>query len=855
MDRCQDQDLAGPAHLKEIRIDEEAMPETGNDVTGIPDVSAERIREAAALFDNEQRHRREWGSWTEDPNYRWALALDDKLYPVKEIIRRATGATNFSGGPQANAYLVGRGFSVIPLPEHGSSRSTAPIHLLLKWSRQHAGDTIEQHKRIADERGSVWWGIFGNRDRTPLSQNKIDRMRRQLAEAVPTSSFFYGGGAVWRADLLEVADDPDQVDGGLLPGYYSKNDCRLFVRVSDWRLSSTDELRTFALASAPDVPVSTGALSNQTNPLVLAALGDEQAEAPTPPGEIRAILEEILQGYGAARTVPFSGAHPIHAAFKALTDLVAASAPVRNRPHLRVKYSAGQGNWASVPWLALMDDRETSSTQRGVYCVYLFREDGSGVYLTLNQGVTDPQRTYGGAQGRAWLRDKAASMRVQLAGNVKRFRLDDRIDLRTERSLGSAYEASTAAHVLYERGTVPSDQLLLQDLEEVLTAYDDVRVEVPTSTVGLATLQKQFSEGLDRAGVRFGSRHDVTVVPFLASLLTKPFVILTGLSGSGKTQIALKFGEWLGSERRLVVAVRPDWTGPEALFGYPDILQPPDNEGRQAWSVPEPLEFILRAARNPQEPYVLILDEMNLAHVERYFADFLSGSESREPQVPNLALEEGHWRQNRDEERIAIPRNLFVVGTVNVDETTYMFSPKVLDRANTLEFRVATEDLASLARPKVMEPAGPEILSTIMAVATDDEWQEVNANADSEPFADHLKEIHRRLSASGWEFGHRTYYEALRFAAIFNAMGKTDWRQALDVQVLQKILPRLHGSKKRIEPTLVVLARYCFALGEGDDLDPLNPPEDKTAVLPASFAKLVRMIGIARVNQFVSFTD
>jgi 5-methylcytosine-specific restriction protein B len=683
----------------------------------------------------------------------------------------------------------------------------------------------------------------------------MDRLRRQLAETVPTTCFFYGGGTLWRTALAGIVEDPEQVDESLVPSYYSKNDCRLFVRVGDWRLSSTDELQEFALASAPDVPLSAGALKNQTNPLILAPLPDRPTELPVSAGEIRATLEEIIQGYAAARAVAFSGAHPINATFKALTDLVAASAPVRDRPHLRVKYSAGQGNWASVPWLALMDDRETSSTQRGVYCVYLFREDGSGVYLTLNQGVTDPQRTYGGTQGKAWLREKAASMRAQLVGKGQRLALDDQIDLRTDRSLGSAYEASTVAYVLYERGAVPSDELLLQDLEEVLSAYDDVRVEAPASTVDLALLQQQFSAGLDRAGVRFGSRHDVTVVPFLASLLTKPFVILTGLSGSGKTQIALKFGEWLGSERRLLVAVRPDWTGPEALFGYPDILQPPDKGGRQAWNVPEPLEFILRAARNPQDPYVLILDEMNLAHVERYFADFLSGSESREPQVPNLALEDGHWRQNHDEERIAIPRNLFVVGTVNVDETTYMFSPKVLDRANTLEFRVATEDLASLARPKVMEPAGPEILSTIMAVATDDEWQHANASADFEPFAEHLKEMHRTLSASGWEFGHRTYYEALRFAAIFNAMGETDWRQALDIQVLQKILPRLHGSKKRIEPTLVALARYCLALGEGDDLDPLSPPQDKPAELPESFAKLVRMIRIARVNQFVSFTD
>ena len=84
---------------------------------------------------------------------------------------------------------------------------------------------------------------------------------------------------------------------------------------------------------------------------------------------------------------------------------------------------------------------------------------------------------------------------------------------------------------------------------------------------------------------------------------------------------------------------------------------------------------------------------MNLAHVERYFADFLSGIESREPVVPGLELIDGQWVDPEHGEHWPIPNNLIVVGTVNVDETTYMFSPKVLDRAFTFEFRVRADDL------------------------------------------------------------------------------------------------------------------------------------------------------------------
>lgn len=131
----------------------------------------------------------------------------------------------------------------------------------------------------------------------------------------------------------------------------------------------------------------------------------------------------------------------------------------------------------------------------------------------------------------------------------------------------------------------------------------------PFSTVAAA-----FAEALRASCLTFGVRHDAVARTFLASLATKRFVILTGLSGSGKSQIAIRFGEWLGAARCLILAVRPDWTGPEALLGYEDALQSAVG-GRSAWHVPAPLAFMLAAARDPGRSYLLVLDEMNLAHV------------------------------------------------------------------------------------------------------------------------------------------------------------------------------------------------------------------------------------------------
>ena len=576
---------------------------------------------------------------------------------------------------------------------------------------------------------------------------------------------------------------------------------------------------------------------------------------------ISGALEEVLSQYVEARqSAAFGGEHPIFAVLQRLTQSLAASQPIRSNPHLKVKPSAGQGNWAKVPWVAIMDDRETTSTQKGTYCVYLFREDCSGVYLTLNQGVTEPQRLHGAAEGKRLLRAQATKLRQgAISLGQSGFQLDADIDLRSTAGLGADYEASTVAYKLYEKGAVPDDEVLLKDLTQVLGAYESV-LSAPTPPATLDAVLTGFSKALSTSGLRFGTRHDETVRSFLASVITKPLVILTGLSGSGKTQIAIKFGEWLGQEHLLVIPVRPDWTGPEALFGYVDVLRPSGPGGSRPWSVPNTLAFMLKAARDPLNPYVLVLDEMNLAHVERYFADYLSGLESAQPILPNLVQEGGEWRESsQDPNPLPIPRNLFVVGTVNVDETTYMFSPKVLDRANTLEFRVATDDLAQTpAKPTVATAASQALAQALLAAATDDSWQESHPSPHLSEFVSHVKLLHRVLSNLGAEFGYRTYYEARRFSSIYFALGGTEWQNAMDLQIMQKVLPKLHGSRRRLEPTLSALGRFCFDLGAVDGQANQFDPVAVTTVdpqLPISFEKIRRMTLSLRANQFVSFTE
>ncbi|HEY8863165.1 MAG TPA: DUF3578 domain-containing protein [Candidatus Dormibacteraeota bacterium] len=566
-------------------------------------------------------------------------------------------------------------------------------------------------------------------------------------------------------------------------------------------------------------------------------------------------LEAALKQYPDARKTPFAGTHPVNAVFHSLTQALQSSGCVREFPTLHVRFSTGQGNWARVPWIAILDDRKTTTIQSGVYCVFLFREDGSGVYLTLAQGVTEPLRRLGAVEGKAELRAKARSIRLSLdplkdAG----FSLNDDIDLRSGPGLGSNYEVSTIAYKLYERENVPQDDQLLADLGALINSYETmVSEDTVTAEADVTPLEllQAFSSSLKSAGLNYGTRHELICGTFMASILSKPLVLLTGLTGSGKTQIALKFGEWLGEARRLVVAVRPDWTGPESLFGYENALSIPDAEGRLAWLVPPALEFMLRAVHHQDEPHLLVLDEMNLAHVERYFADFLSGMESGEPTLPNLIKEGAHWRVNSlDPEPVPIPRNLWVVGTVNVDETTYAFSPKVLDRAQTIEFRVATDDLnPDASRPTVAAAAPAEFLAAMLHISRDPEWQVAHPASDRSLLVDSLIVLHKLLGDHDLEFGHRTLTEALRFSSTYYALTASGWIQALDLIVLQMILPRIHGSRPRVEPVLLALEAFCMTTEAGDAAIPSTPS------LPFSLSKVQRMLRIVRANQFVSFTE
>lgn len=278
-----------------------------------------------------------------------------------------------------------------------------------------------------------------------------------------------------------------------------------------------------------------------------------------------------------------------------------------------------------------------------------------------------------------------------------------------------------------------------------------------------------------------------------------------------------------------VVAVRPDWTDNRGLLGYYNPIT-------ESYVVTEFLRLLLDARADEQRageegrdphPFFVILDEMNLARVEHYFSDFLSALESGQPIElhHNPAIEAGE-----DEggiavpRRLEIPRNVFFTGTVNVDETTYMFSPKVLDRAFTLEFNeVDLSGLGADSSDASHDGTGlrltrlPATLGMLdRPKATD--WVALGELLDGE-LQRVVIELNDQLESGTRHFGYRVANEIGRFVGL--AAQQSDdsaeslWA-ALDLAILQKVLPKFHGTQQELEETLGKLVAFAVAGASGE---------------------------------------
>ena len=807
---------------------------------------------------------------------------------------------------------------------------------------------------------------------------------------------------------------------------------------------------------------------------------------------LRDYFEQILKNYLSAKNQNFVD-HPLAKLLR--NDLPEDIKKVLNRDFI-VKGSAGQGNWTNLPWIGIFNPEITSSAQYGYYIVYLFTEEMEGVYLSLNQGVTDIKNKYGNKKAKEYLLNSSTSFRENLPQKISN-------ELISDISLGNGnfapyYEAGNIYAKYYSKYDLPAEDVLIEDLKEFIKIYDsiaenkvlsvvedeseirkcqdlflnsiikhseetfDIKVGFPggqddeeetywsnelgmwmqpieiegsrywhgfglekpnpkkSSTIiceinfpikginrrvagviakdnnenyyilhrgklggnysktnfeesykgewtlvqdgdrktrmvligklndsnlpynvrdfvkeiyeikyGDDEIPKEDTEDIIGTGVHITSFYEnlvekgyffdkETIENYLLSLKVKPFVILTGNSGTGKTKLAQLFAQYISNnildnnsiktsvpvkksatsggwslkkkdsskiinsediegvynikvdgiptQGRLdintrmyysnksnddvkihleklakenpdqiidleieldisdnlqykIVPVGANWTENRHIIGFYNLIT-------DKYQSTPALDLILDSKKS-NLPHFLILDEMNLSHVERYFADFLSALESGES-IPLYLEKEG----SEIPSDLKLPKNLLVIGTVNVDETTYMFSPKVLDRANTIEFstysakdymnndfnlETPSGDISYLENP--LEDL--EIRSTDINDLRNIFEDVYSSNGTNiwNTLSEELEYFQNILKKAGFDFGFRVINEILRFMFVAWKYERApsewnNWERYFDAQIKQKMLPKLHGSERVLGEAINELSKLCLDSSE-----------------------------------------
>lgn len=506
---------------------------------------------------------------------------------------------------------------------------------------------------------------------------------------------------------------------------------------------------------------------------------------------------------------------------------------IKTYKSLDVDASFGIGRATATAWISFLG--EGQKTKNGIYPVYLY-------YIRNNLLIL----AYGISQ------DTAPPFEWQIPNATKISDFFEQNNLGKPKDYGESLVFKT-----YNPDGPLVEKEMNKDLDSLIEIYNQTlkKQHVPQATASSKTSfdYKAFYKAANDANFVI---NDNLCTRFCCSLLTKPFVILTGLSGSGKTKLAQAFANWMckTSAQICIVPVGADWTNRDPLLGYPSALE------LNRYMLPEngALQLIINAQNNSAEPHFLILDEMNLSHVERYFADFLSVMESKQ----SIALHSGESEIDSTPPKLKLPNNLFIIGTVNIDETTYMFSPKVLDRANVIEFRVEADEMESFLSNGTnvtledLVGQGVNMAAHFLSIALD---KKLATHPDNDVTSD-LVSFFRELKKAGAEFGYRTASEIMRFSAVVNTINQ-DWNkeQILDAAIMQKLLPKVHGSQRKLTPVLRSLAELCLhdkALAS----DFLNPKkevsfENDKIKYPTSLEKIRRMqLGLVN-NGFTSYAE
>lgn len=412
--------------------------------------------------------------------------------------------------------------------------------------------------------------------------------------------------------------------------------------------------------------------------------------------------------------------------------------------------------------------------------------------------------------------------------------------------------------------------LILECPKSVWTAYDKNGNIIDLEALKNVPQKETDKYSKTHKGNLFIDKDANKSLNFLTALRTKPFMLLAGISGTGKSRIVRKLAQAIVTEELQraegyvgtdfandrwtlhspanfeLIQVKPNWHNSMDVIGYLSNIPSPH------YVFTPFIEFVVKAWQHPEVPFFLCLDEMNLAPVEEYFAEFLSAIESRsfeggeyltDPIIkpfnsfgmakgergedinigdmmtntlfPNFKASDASSSAARVVEHfrtrgLTLPKNLIVVGTVNMDETTFSFSRKVLDRAMSVEmnevdydrFLTDTTDDDLKAIVKAFEENGDADLNTLLVDRHIEAREVISELGDDATFViNYLKRINALLEGTPFKLGYRAANEALIYLQASKEFGQADRLAALDSFTLMKILSRIEGDETKLKIT------------------------------------------------------
>lgn len=364
--------------------------------------------------------------------------------------------------------------------------------------------------------------------------------------------------------------------------------------------------------------------------------------------------------------------------------------------------------------------------------------------------------------------------------------------------------------------------------EKSVAPVKETKPVAPTAEEKEKAFIQRFIRRVRQRGFLYDERD---LYNFQISAKSSRLVILAGRSGTGKSGLVRLYGEALGLTPSQVafLPVRPSWMDDGDILGYLDrnrMLYFPSDTGLA--------ELLVEASRHQEKMYIVCFDEMNLARAEYYFAQFISVLEKKENpalQLYNPSLEDRVYNHSDYPARIPLLDNVLFMGTVNVDESTYHFSDKILDRANVITLHQRKfSDMARLTRRE----AAPEV------EVSADEYRQFRKDEGVVTLSDAelhlLDDLNAALDERGTSggIGYRVVSDMSRYLANIPSGSPMNRKEALDMQIVQRVLTKVRGSREQIG--------YLTSLNEENKLTGRFPELLKKYSQVSAFTESLRVL-------------